>query len=146
LHAAIQLRQPADRGDAVDWKSVDATSTQSLCGCILSSCNTLVQSLGVARIVMIINAADQVAPNNEIWLPPLLPSCCSIVASCSDDWGAFATCMLCSGMINSSVFVIPDSARLTDPATVAALAVRAGLKALLQTKCESAIQSHLCRL
>ena len=126
LHAAMQLRAASECGGAVDWKKVaalDATSSQALCFCIVSSCNFLLQSLGVERIVIIINAADRVMPNNEIWLPLSLPNSCSIVASCSDDWGSFATCLLCSGMPNSSLFLIPEPACINDPATVAALAV-----------------------
>ena len=126
LHAAMQLRAASECGGTVDWKKVaalDATSSQALCFCIMSSCNFLLQSLGVERIVIIINAADRVMPNNEIWLPLSLPNSCSIVASCSDDWGSFATCLLCSGMPNSSLFLIPEPACINDPATVAALAV-----------------------
>jgi hypothetical protein len=104
--------------------ALDAASSQALCCCIVSSCNFLLQSLDVVSVVIIINAADRVMPNNEIWLPLSLPSSCSIVISCSDDWGSFATCLLCSGMPNSSLFVIPDTACVNDHATVAALVVR----------------------
>ena len=129
LHAAIRQRMSALRGSIVDWKSVtihDTTSAHALRCALISSCNVLLQTLDVSRILIILNAADCVRPNNYNWLPSLLPKACSIIASCSDDWGAFATCMLCSGMPNSALFVIPDSFCVADPVTLAALTVCVG--------------------
>jgi hypothetical protein len=133
LHAAIRQRWSAPRGGIVDWKgatALDTTSAHSLRCCLISSCNILSDTLDVTRIIITLNAAHRVLPNNDIWLPAALPSTCSVIVSCNDDWGAFASCMLCHGMPDSALFVIPESASVTDPATLAALAVRIGLKLL----------------
>ena len=126
LHAAIRQRWSAQRESVIDWKSVtvlDATSAHTFRCCLISACDVLIKTLDVSRIIIILNAADRVRPNNDIWLPLTLPIQCSIVASCCDDWGTFAACMLCNGMPNSALFVVPESGTLPDPATVSALTV-----------------------
>ena len=127
LHAAIAQRWGGEACSTIDWRDVavlDATSPQALRSCLLKSCNILLQTLDVARIIITINAADRVQPRNDIWLPQLLPRACSVVVSCNDEWGAFACCMLSSGMPNSSIALVPNSAATPDPATLAALVVR----------------------
>ena len=135
LHAEIKQRRVVDAGLAVDWKNVaafDASSACALSCSLVSCCNILIQSIGVSRIIITINAVDQVRPNNDMWLPRRLPGACSIVASCREEWGAFACCMLCSGMRNSALFVIEQSACATDSVTLAALSVCAGFVLVLR--------------
>jgi hypothetical protein len=135
LHAAIKQLWVADTGLAVDWRNIaafDVTSAHALSASLVFCCDVLVQSLGVSRIIITLNAVDRVRPNNDMWLPRHLPRACSIVASCSEEWGTFACCMLCSGMPNSALFVVGQPACATDSSTLAALSVSVSIVLMLQ--------------